>query len=315
MELPRDVFAGRWRKGIRVQRVWGVSHATWFTLMGFGGGMFILARLLGLSHELGTWSGLPVVDVVSFVAIAVGGLVLIADLGKPFRFLRALLNARASWISRGAIADFVFLILGGLLVLPGLRIGGAAPFSFLPWDSEAVSGVGRAMEAIAILSAILVTFYAGAVLAAPRSIPYWNSPLIPAQFLLSSAAMSMGILFLFFLGNGKKASAGHLALQTLFVGLLLASVLWHLGTRRDAPGKRESLSILLRGRYKTLFVGGVILLGTAAPLVLCAIAAFAGGLREAMLAGGAVLLLLQGFLLRLLTLRVGIYPPLRQGAS
>ncbi|MFQ5693102.1 MAG: DmsC/YnfH family molybdoenzyme membrane anchor subunit, partial [Nitrospinota bacterium] len=186
----QEAFAGRWRRGTRVQRVWDLSHATWFTLMGLGGGVFILARLLNLSHDLGLWFGLPAVDIVSFVVISVGGLILITDLGKPLRFLRALVNVRTSWISRGAVADFVFLVLGALLILPNLKIGQATPFSALPWTSEAATGLGKTLEGIAILAAILVTFYAGAVLAAPRSVPYWNSTLVPGQFLISSAAMS-----------------------------------------------------------------------------------------------------------------------------
>ena len=311
--VPQEAFAGRWRMRTRVQRVWGVSHATWFTLMGLGGGLFILARLLNLSHDLGLWFGLPAVDIVSFVVIAIGGLILLADLGKPFRFLRALLNVRTSWISRGAVADFVFLILGALLVLPNLKIGGAMPFAALPWQSEAINGAGRTLEVISILAAVVVTFYAGSVLAAPKSIPYWNSPLVPAQFLLSSAAMSMGVLSFFFLGVGKGASAGYVALQILFIGLLLVTILWHLMTNKDAPGKSDSLSILLRGEYKGLFVGGVIVLGTVAPLALsvAALAVVAGGVREGMLAAGGCLLIVQGFILRLLTLRVGIYPPVR----
>ncbi|MDP6619935.1 MAG: hypothetical protein QGG90_10940, partial [Nitrospinota bacterium] len=71
----------------------------------------------------------------------------------------------------------MFLVLGALLVLPNLKIGGAMPFAALPWQSEAINGAGRTLEVISILAAVVVTFYAGSVLAAPKSIPYWNSPL------------------------------------------------------------------------------------------------------------------------------------------
>ncbi|MFQ5694025.1 MAG: hypothetical protein ACE5IM_13410, partial [Nitrospinota bacterium] len=108
-----------------------------------------------------------------------------------------------------------------------------------------------------------------------------------------------------------KATATHAALQVLFVALLLVSILWHLATRRDAPGKRQSLAMLLRGRFHGLFVWGVILLGTVAPLILSAIAVPSGAAREGLMAAGGVLLLIQGFLLRLVTLRVGIHPPAR----
>ena len=308
-------IAGQWRMRTRVQRVWDAPHAAWFSLMGIGGGLFILARLMGLSRELGLWFGLPAVDIVSFLAIGVGGMILLADLGKPFRFLRAVLNVRSSWISRGAVADFVFLVLATLLILPGFKIGSAAPFAGLPWGPEAASGLGGLFEGISIVAALVVMFYAGIVLSSPKSIPYWNSPLVPTQFVLSSAATSTGVLSFFFLAVGKAVTPGVVILQIIFVALLLISIVWHLSTKKDDVAKGESLAWLLRDRYRGLFVGLVITAGTVVPLVLSLIAAASDGARGALMAISAVLLLIGGYYLRLLTLRVGIYPPVRQGDS
>ena len=58
-------------------------------------------------------------------------------------------------------------------------------------------------------------------------------------------------------------------------------------------------------------MGVVITLGTVVPLVLCLISVAVGAGRGAMMAVAAILLLFQGYFPRLLTLRVGIYPPLR----
>jgi hypothetical protein len=37
----------------RLQEEWDIYHATWFTVMGVGGGVFLLSRLLGLASRLG----------------------------------------------------------------------------------------------------------------------------------------------------------------------------------------------------------------------------------------------------------------------
>ena len=237
---PQNVFMDRFTLEPKVQRVWDAPHATWFTLMGVGGGIFVLARLLGVELDLGVVLGIPLADVISFAAIAVGGLILIADLGKPMRFIRAVLNPSTSWISRGAIADFVFLLTGGLLVLPALELGDSMPFEGLPWDAAGDDGFGRVLEIVAVLAAVVVMFYAGQVLAAPRAIPYWHSPLIPLQFLLSSAATSLALVMLLETANDHAIPAGQCWLLAGFLVLLLAAIGAHLRARRgDARQGRE----------------------------------------------------------------------------
>jgi formate-dependent nitrite reductase membrane component NrfD len=308
---PQNVFMDRFMLEPKVQRVWDVPHATWFTLMGVGGGVFVLARLLGLELELGTLLGLPLVDLISFAAIAVGGLILIADLGKPLRFFRALLNPGTSWISRGAIADFVFLTVGGLLVLPDLELGGTKPFDGLPWDAAGTSGLGRVLEIIALVAAVIVMFYAGQVLAEPRAIPYWHSPLIPLQFLMSSAATSMAVLLVMETANDRTIPAGQCWLLVGFLALLLAAIGEHLRSGADRPGKAESIERLTKGRYRTSFLGGVVVLGTLLPMALGLVGAAAAGARDVIGILALLCTLPAGFLLRLLTLRVGIFPPVR----
>jgi formate-dependent nitrite reductase membrane component NrfD len=293
-----------------VQRRWDIPHATWFTLMGVGGGVFLLSRLLDLEMRLGLWLGVPAVDIVSFVTIGVGGLILVADLGRPMRFIRAVARPGSSWISRGAIADFVFLVVGGVLVLPDLEVMGARPFAGLPWDAAASRGIGRGLEAVALLSAVVVIYYAGQVLADNTAIPYWRSPAVPIQFVLSSLATSMGIVMLMEAAAGEPIGAGRFWFVLATLGLLLVAVRWHLRADAAAPGKRQSLDQLLRGRFRLAFLGGVVGAGTVLPMAL---ALAAVGVPRARPALGVVCLacmLTAGFALRLITLRVGFYRPL-----
>ena len=308
---PQNVFMDRFVLEPKVQRVWDIPHATWFTLMGVGGGVFVVGRGLGLESELGTALGLPLVDLISFVAIAVGGLILVADLGRPLRFLRALLNPGTSWISRGAIADFVFLLAGGALVLADLELGSSRPFAGLPWDAAADSGLGRVLEIVAVLAGLVVMFYAGQVLAAPRAIPYWHSPLIPAQFVLSAAATSVALVMVLEAANDQAIPAGHCWLLIGCLALLLATTVWHLRTDADRPGKAESIERLTRGLHRVPFLGGVIGAGTLLPLVLALLGTVVADTRDAVAVVAFVCTLGAGFLLRLLTLRVGIFPPVR----
>lgn len=295
----------------RPQHHWGAPHATWFTLMGVGGGIFVLARLLGLEEQLGLWLGVPVVDVLSFVVIAVGGVVLVSTLGRPLRVLRALARPGTSWISRGAIADFVFLVTGTLLVLPALRLAGAAPFAWLPWQASPEGAIGYGVEAVAMLSAVVVIYYAGQVLADSNAIPYWHSPAIPLQFVLSSLAVSIATVMVLEALAGVPIGATEPALLLAFLVLLLAAIVAHVRTGATASGKAESVALLLRGRLRGAFLGVVVVAGTLVPLALALVALALPPARAAIALVALITTLAGGFALRLLTLRAGFYAPIR----
>jgi formate-dependent nitrite reductase membrane component NrfD len=292
----------------QLQEEWDIYHATWFTLMGVGGGLFLLSRLLGLASRLGIWLGLPVVDLVSFVVIGGGGLVLLWSLGRPLRFLRAVLKPGSSWISRGAIADFIFLVCGSVLVLPGLTLGGNTSFAWLPWDPWASGAAGKTIEILALLSSAVVVVYAGLVLADKAAVPFWQSAAIPTQFMLSSLAMSMASVMLLETLNGEQIAPLQFWLLLAFLALLLAAIVWHLMTTPTAPGKAESLE-RLHGTFRWPFRAGVATAGTIFPMVLAVVGVASPPSRDAV---GAVCLLCTvagGFALRLITLRVGFFPP------
>jgi len=291
-----------------LQHEWDLYHATWFTLMGIGGGIFLVARVLRLERGLGVWLGLPLVDLVSFAVISVGGLLLIWSLGRPLRFLRAVLKPGTSWISRGAIADFIFVVLGGALIVPGLSVRGATPFARLPWDPWATTVPGRIIEGVALAAAAIVIVYAGLVLADKAAVTFWRSWAIPAQFVFSSLAMSMATIMVMQTLAGAPIESVECWLLAKFLALLLAVIAWHLVTRTTQPGKAEALARLYTV-YGALFWGVVVAAGTVLPMLLAVAAALLPPTREAFGAAALVLTVGGGFLLRLLTMRVGYFPP------
>ncbi len=306
---PQNVFMDQFNLEARTQRVWDLNHAIWFTLMGLGGGVFLAGRIFNLTDGLGEVLGIPTVDVVSFVAIAVGGAILVADLGRPLQFWRAFANIRTSWISWGAWSDLIFLTVAGLLVLPALQLGDAQPFEWLGWDPHGTDGVGLTFEIVAGAAAVVVMTYAGAVLARPRAIPYWNSLAIPAQFLLSSAAMSVALVASLEVFAGVPVGAARMLQVAVVSAGVIVAVLTHLRTDVNTPGKKQSLHRLLKGRYRASFVGLTLGVGTVLPCLLSLMAAGIETMRDVAAISCCVLLIGGGFMLRLTTLRVGIYPP------
>ena len=147
------------------QQVWGVQHAAEFWLLGAGAGIFIASRWLTPDW---TVLGLDVTIILSMVLVALGGLVLMSDLGRPLRFYRAFTNSRQSWVSRGAFADFFFLALVALLALP------------LPQT------ISLPLTGAAVAFGLVVIMYPGLALSDLKAIEAWRGAVLPAESLVDA---------------------------------------------------------------------------------------------------------------------------------
>ncbi|MFQ5914833.1 MAG: NrfD/PsrC family molybdoenzyme membrane anchor subunit [Nitrospinota bacterium] len=289
------------------QTTWRVPHAFWFTTMGIGGGLFLNEVIFGI--EMGHVLGLSLSHLLSLILIGIGGLVLIADLGKPFRFLQAFRNVRSSWITWGAICDFVFLFLDGLYILPTFTwVNGAKPLAGLPTGPGTPLGVTFA--AVAGIAAFVVIIYPGMVLAASRAIPFWNTTLIPVQFLAFAHGSALGLVLL----AKPKTVDGVLSLSVILLTLLsLLSIGAHLlNAHYGREASRESLRVLLRGSLKGVFLLGTCLLGLIIPLALGLVALNVAGSNLAVAAfiPMGTLLLVGNFCSKLSVIRAGRFAPL-----
>jgi formate-dependent nitrite reductase membrane component NrfD len=304
-------FTGRWIMEPKIQNVWGNQHATWFTFMGIGGALFINRMLLGI--ELGRIWGMTWADILSLVLIGVGGLILIADLGKPLRLLRAFLNPRTSWISVGAICDFIFLGFAGLWTLADLEIPGVLSLTGLPWHGN--GALGLAFQVIAALAAVVVIVYPGLVLASSPSIPFWNNAMIPMQFLVTAFATAVG----FGLVYAAVASVDATTLTTwlaITAVLLVASLFLQIGHVLNGQyshiAGKFSVRRLVAGDLQLVYLGGVILAGTIVPLALVAYGLVAGpaGMATTAAAVAGVLIVIGNWLSKHTVIRAGAYAPL-----
>lgn len=264
-------FTGRWVMEPKVQNVWGIPHAIWFALMGIGGALFI--NLVVFDLELGRILGMSAAKLVSLVLIGIGGLVLIGDLGRPLRLLRVLANPWTSWISIGAIADFVFVIFGGLWMVADLEIGGSRPLAGLPWAGD--SALGIAFQVIAGLAAFIVIVYPGLVLAFSPSIPFWNTTLVPLQFLAFafSSAFAIALIAAVVSPTGLDAGAWTPFLGATLVFSFLLVAAHALNARYTHATAAVSLRRLVRGDLRVSFLGGLMLVGLALPAVLLVVGA------------------------------------------
>jgi len=261
-EQPADRFALHYVP----QTHWRIWHAIWFWAMGIGSGIFCLRQFLGFSGG-GLFWGMNAIDVIGLVLVAIGGIILILDLGKPFRFLNSLLKPKNAWISRGAISDFIFLGIGVLYVLPGLTPS-------LPWSDAVFSeadAFGRILIVLAIFFAFIIMIYPGFVLYYSKNIPFWNSILTPILFLEYALTSSFGLLGLMGALNGDMLpDIFYILFTTTLVLTLLTTVLYILERKSVGnPCVEESISCLLKGKASGWFWLSQIL-GIVVPILLLA---------------------------------------------
>lgn len=273
---------------LRRQEEWSWLVAIDLFLGGLGGGLFLFFELLELPVSIG---------LLSLGLVVVGGLVLLMELGHPWRAWRAICRPFSSWISRGVIFVSLFVISSSLYIAPALDL-----FSWLPWAPHTFGG--KVLGVIAGVSAFLVTLYPGFVLSASPSIPFWNSPLLPVLFFSHSVTGASGILLLLSpLGPLDQRLEGITSLAALLiVANFVLIAIYLMVLKKSGLAAKEAVRHLNEGSLSWTFQVGVILVGTVVPLLVVV------WIPSAVVLAGACVLL-GGLLFRYCVLKSGVYVP------
>jgi formate-dependent nitrite reductase membrane component NrfD len=234
---------------------WHASYAIYFFVIG------ILAGLSFLSY--GSWLTPALRPLrekaayISLVLLAVGGLLLIADLSQPLRFLNTLNPAYLSFTSPlawGALNIVAFGICSVLYILE-LKKGED-------------SARGRLLAMASALLALGLPIYTGYDLTVHQSRPVWNTPVMPVLFvaLAIASGSAVGSLIAGANAEAQKVLREYMLWSTAGVGVILVSI---LGTTSYGGSAQElTFMVLTTGTMGMIFVGVGILAGTAAPVAM-----------------------------------------------
>ncbi len=295
---------------LRPQEEWKKIIAIYLYLAGMGAGSYIIGAIINWffnPSRLIPMLGFRV-DVAKAallwgpILVALGAPFLILDLGIKKRFLYAALNPRTSWVARGFLILSIFIVFGIVLLAKSVL-----PFEWLYPKSY----FWYAAEVITIVFAFATALYTGILLKATKSIPLWNTYLLPLLFLASALSTGSMAIILSSLGT-SLFSLDATALKILIGGEQILVVIegivlfLYLSRRyRASEQGKDSVRLLLFGEKKVLFWGGIVLLGFIFPVVLESISSLTHGNPVLIFAAGVVLLC-GGFFLRLGVLSAGI---------
>jgi formate-dependent nitrite reductase membrane component NrfD len=201
--------------------------------------------------------------ILGIACVIFGTIFLIFDLGRADRLLELLLAPRLTILAVGTWLLAFFLLL--TTVQMGLRLRFA---EVIP------KAVHVAIRWASALSALAVMLYIGLLLQDLRSVHFWDSPLLPVIFVLSSLSGGVALLMLisFFRQNDgvplrliARLSDAHFPLIACEALLLAAYMV--LAFYRS-PVAAASATELIFGDYLLPFWGGVVICGIAVPLGL-----------------------------------------------
>jgi len=313
-EIPLQARIPRF---VRPQKEWKWEIAIYLYLAGMGAGAYVVGVALGwLGYHLSPsktilfWS-IPFDLSKSAllwgpILVALGAPFLILDLGKKEKFFTACLNPRTSWVARGFLILSMFILLG-LANLAGSILA-------FPWLTER-SSLWILLEVISVIFALATAIYTGVLLKSVKYIPIWNTPLLPALFLVSALSTgSMGVV-LTTMGYGlllvQGAPLDPLILRVvgieqiliLIEGFVLALYLFSKVRAKDQG--ETSVRLLVSGDLKVLFWGGIVAIGFIFPALLEYLYSHLPAYPVLLFATG-LFLLTGGFLLRLAVLASGI---------
>lgn len=259
---------------------WASTYSIYFFVIGISAALFFLSTMSWFSeHFRPLRTG---AFYVSFGLLVIGGLLLIADLSQPLRFMNIMNPAYLNFTSPLAWGGLNLISFGVISVLYFLTLRG---------DSSA----GKFFGVVGSLLALGLPVYTGFDLTVHQNRPVWNTPLMPVLFVAMSLVSGAAVAS--FLAKGDERLLNSLRTIMLWsagaVAVMLVSLLGT--TAYGGVGQELTFMYLTGGALGTVFLGIGIAIGIILPMLLL-LAPFgrnSGGIMVA-----SILLLVGGMALR-----------------
>ena len=235
----------------------------------------------------------------------------LAYFGKPLRFFRTIppfSNAwKTSWFARGIL--FTIFFSGFSFIQLVIR---NPFFSFTPYLGGAEAPLYWTFAALGAVFALGTGIYGGFIMNYCKSVPFWNTGILPIVFMLAGLADGFGLVMGIGLGGGSVniASAETWSRILLIVNAFIIAT-YIISANYTSEVSKLSVKELIVGRVAFAFWFGIIFLGILVPLGISVSSFFAGsGATSPMLITAIVCHTIGAFALKYCLLKVGIHRPI-----
>jgi formate-dependent nitrite reductase membrane component NrfD len=225
----------------------------------------------------------------------------VAYFGKPFRFWRTVppftSAFKTSWFTRGITFTILFTGVGLIQLVLSFFFPGSAPDVLF----KVLGGI----------TAFLVGIYSAFIMNYCKSVPFWNSALLPLVFIFAGVADGFALLMAIGLGGGNvdmaAAETGSRMILTINAFIIASYLL--SATYASATAKLSALE-LIKGKFARAFWLGIVVLGIVIPLLISGVTYLLGELIAPLLIFAILCHTLSAFYLKYSLLKVGIHKPL-----
>lgn len=221
--------------------------------------------------------------------------------GKPFRFWRTVppfsKAFKTSWFTRGITFTILF--------------GGAAFIQILLSYFLPGSALDIAFRVFGGIFAFLVGIYSGFIMSYCRSVPFWNTALVPLILLFAGIADGFALIMIVGLaGVHVNQMLVELGTQIMLVVniVIMGAFLWN-ATYTSKTAKYSAM-LLLKGNLALPFWVGVVGFGMIIPLVISVSSYFAGEASAPLLITAIVIHTVGAVALKYVLLKAGVHNPL-----
>lgn len=228
--------------------------------------------------------------------------------GKPWRFWRTIIpftkTWNTSWLARGVNFNIYF----GTIVFFQLVVAYIAN-NFFPGTAWGIWSL--ILGVIGGIFALLVGLYGGFMMSYCRSVPFWNTALLPLILLFASVADGFALFMAVGLAGAQvNMAAAETGTRWILIinALMMIAYLWN-ATYTHKTSKYSAM-LLLKGSLAPTFWIGVAGFAIIIPLVISVSSLFVGEAVAALLITAVVLHTIGAVALKYTVLKAGVHNPI-----
>jgi formate-dependent nitrite reductase membrane component NrfD len=228
--------------------------------------------------------------------------------GKPLRFWRTLIPITDSWKTSWFTRGINFTVYFGTIVFFQLVVGYLA-INVFPGTAWGTWDLG--LRVLGGIFAFLVGIYSGFIMSYCKSVPFWNTALLPLILLFAGVADGFALMLAVGLADASVDIAavefGSRILLTVNI-ILMAAFVWN--ATYTSKTSKYSAMLLLKGGLARPFWVGVVAVGLIIPLAISASSIFAGEASAPLLITAIALHTIGAVALKYVLLKAGVHNPI-----